>query len=94
MTTKKFIIKTIVKLLIIVVLSTIVMTIVQSPTISNEIAMGQMDNSDSSFLMMEMYNKLRPIIDTVYTCIVVAIVGTIGYDTYKLFKHKKENKLV
>ena len=92
MTTKKFIIKTVSKLLILVILSTIVMALVQSPTISNDIAMGQMENDDGAFLMMEIYNKIRPVIDAIYACIVILIVGTIGYNAYKLFQKKKRYK--
>ncbi len=93
MTTKKFVIKTVAKVIFLVMLSVIVMTFVESPTITNDIAMGQMENSDTLFLINEMYNKARPIIHWTYRVIVFIVGLTIGWDIYKLIKYKKEKKL-
>lgn len=91
MSTKKFIIKTIAKLIVITILSVICITLIQSPVISNQVALGQMDNDDRLFILMEMYNKVRPVIDIVYGCIVGIIVGSIIYDIYKFIKFKYKN---
>ena len=88
MTTKKFIIKNIIKIFIFIVISTIIMTLIQSPIITNEIALGQMENSNEMFLIIETYNKVRPLIEIVYGCIALLFVGKIIYDTYKFIKTK------
>ena len=92
MSTKKFIIKTVVKIIVFAIVSTVAMTLLQTPIISNEIALGQMENSNQLFLLMESYNKLRPLLAVIYSCIVLLFISTVGYDTYNFIKTKlKEN---
>lgn len=90
MTIKKFIIKNTVKIIIFAIISIIVMTWLQSPVITNEIAMGQMENSNELFMLMETYNKVKPFITVAYGCITILFVGSIAYSTYKFIKSKKE----
>ncbi len=92
MSIKKFIIKTTVKTIIFVVLSAIALTLLQSPTISNNIALGQMENSDALYILWETYNKIHPIIEVIYGMIVLLFVGTVGYDVYKFIKTKTKEK--
>ena len=97
MSTKKFIIKTVVKIIVFAIVSTVAMTLLQTPIISNEIALGQMENSNQLFLLMESYNKLRPLLAVIYSCIVLLFISTVGYDTYnfiktKLKEHTKDEK--
>jgi hypothetical protein len=92
MTTKKFIIKTVVMIFVFAIISTIAMTLLQSPIITNEIALGQMQNDNTAFVIMDNYNKILPIITSAYGCITLGFVGKIAYDTYKFIKQKtKEN---
>lgn len=92
MTTKRFIIKTTVKIIIFAILSVIAMTFLESPVISNQVALGQMENSNELFMLMETYNKIRPIISVIYSCIVIWFVGAVGYDIYKFIKTKTKEK--
>ena len=92
MTTKRFIIKNIVKTIVFIIVSIIAMTLVQSPIISNQVALGQMENSNELFMLMETYNKIRPIISVIYSCIGIWFVGTVGYDVYKFIKTKTKEK--
>ena len=92
MSTKKFIIKTVAKIIIFAIVSIIALTLLQSPIISNEIALGQMENSNELFLLMETYNKIRPFIVVIYSCIVLWFTGTVGYDTYKFIQTKLKEK--
>lgn len=88
MTIKKFIIKNTIKVIVFIIISTIEMTLLQSPVISNEIAMGQMQNDNTLFMLMETYNNLRPIVSLIYGCIVVWFIATLGLDIYKFIKTK------
>jgi hypothetical protein len=92
MSTKKFIIKTVVKIIAFAIVSTVAITLLQSPIISNEIALGQMENSDGLFILMELYNKLRPLIVVIYSCIVLLFISAVGYDTYNFIKTKLKEK--
>lgn len=91
MSTKKFIIKTVIKVLIYAIISTIVLSLLNNPIISNNIALGQMQNDDALFVLMETYNKVSPFISIIYSCITALFVGTTVYDIYKFIK-TKQNK--
>ena len=92
MTTKKFIIKIIVKTILFVVFTTIVFTLANSPIIANSVAMGQMQNSNDYYILMELYNNTKHYVSIIYNCITVFFTGTIIYDVYQFIKTKtKEN---
>jgi hypothetical protein len=88
MTTKKFIIKTAIKIIIYAIISTIALSLLTSPIITNELALGQMEHSNELYLLMETYNKVRPFISIIYGFITVLFAGTTICDTYKLIKTK------
>ena len=88
MSTKKFLIKTTVKIIIYAIISTIALNLLNSPIISNNIALGQMQNDDSLFVLMDTYNKVRPFISIIYGFITCVFAGTTIYDTYKFIKTK------
>ena len=92
MSVKKFVFKTTVKTIVFVVLSTIALSLLQSPVISNNIALGQMENSDELYVLWETYNKVRPIVSVIYGLLVLWFVGTVGYDVYKFIKQKIKEK--
>ena len=93
MSTKKFIIKTVVKIITFAIISTVAITLLQSPVISNEIALGQMQNSNELFILMETYNKVRPIVSVIYGFIVVWFTYTIAHSIYKFIKIKTKEKI-
>ena len=92
--TKQFIKKTIRKIVIFAFFMIVITSIFQSmsPIVSNEIALGQMQNSNEAFVLMETFNKIRPIRTAVYTGIIVWFVYTIGRDIYKFAKTIKETE--
>jgi hypothetical protein len=57
-----------------------------SPTITNNIALTQMQNSDASFTLINTYNKIRPIINLVYVFIVSYFLGAVVRDVSKFAK--------
>lgn len=94
MTTKKFIIKTVIKIIAYAIISTIALSLLTSPVITNELALTQMENSNELYILMESYNKLRPILSIIYGLITCYFVGATIYDIYKFIKtrtNKGEN---
>ena len=95
MSTKRFIIKSLIKITIFLLISIVVLSILSAiaPVITNKVALGQMSNDDASYIMWETYNKIRPIVEAIYSVIVFIFIGSIGIDTYKFINTKmKENK--
>lgn len=88
----KLTVKITTKIIILAIISMIVCTL-NSPIISNELAMTQMQNSNELYLMVETYNKVKPIISVIYGCIATLLVGTSICDTYKFIstQNKGEN---
>ena len=94
MSTKKFVIKTIAKVIVYAIVSIIALTLLANPVITNELALGQMENSNELYLLMEIFFKSKPFISFIYSCITVLFAGTTIYDIYKLIKtieNKGEN---
>ncbi len=93
MTPTKFIFKMATKIITFTFLMIVVAAITQSidPIVSNEMALTQMQNSNELFVFMSTYNKVKAIINVVFTIIIIWFTGTIARDTYKFFKNQKEN---
>lgn len=92
MTTKKFIIRITVQIILFIFISTIAMTVIQSPLIENDIALGQMQNSDEAFILYEMYNKLAPVVEAIYVIISLFFVIFIIYQVEKFIETKIKEK--
>lgn len=94
MTTKKFVIKIIRKCVVFALLMIVVAAIGQSvsPIVSNQVALGQMQNSDEMYVLMNTYNKIRPIVSFAFAGIILLFTGTIARDIYKFVKTTIENK--
>lgn len=81
---KKMIRKSVLFIFFMAILTAISQSI--SPTITNNIALTQMQNSDASFTILNTYNKIRPIVNLVYVFIVSYFIGNISRDIYKFTK--------
>ena len=94
MTTRKFITKTAIKLIILTTIIAFIICFLNAcgVIISNNIALGQMENSDSAYVLMELYpNTIKPCCNGLITLIILYGVGSIGYNTYKFIKTKEKN---
>lgn len=94
MSTKKYVFKLITKISIFIIISIIVYNyLLVNPIISNELALGQMTNSNEMSVLAQAYDKAESIILIVYSCITAFLTGTTIYDTYKFIstKNKGEN---
>lgn len=84
MNTTRFTVKITARIIIFITISIIVSVFLNSPIISNELALTQMENSNELYIMLETYNKIRPVISVIYGCIIALFAGATIYDIYKL----------
>ena len=94
--TVNFVKKITAKVIIFAIVMFLIATVMQyiSPIISNDIAMGQMENSDEAFVTMGLYNRLQNVASALYSIGIAFLVCALGYDTYKFAKiinNEKEN---
>lgn len=96
--TKQFVKKTIRRTLIFAFIMIVVAAIGNSinPIVSNELALTQMQNDNAMYVAMNTYNRIKPIFNTLYSCVILWFVYTLGRDTYKFVKinnaeNEKEN---
>ena len=89
---KKLIVKSVVKVLIIVLLLVTVSALSALPMINNQLAMGQLENSNTAYIVWSTYNKMKSAIDATLYCISALIIGTIAVDVHKFVKNKNNNE--
>ena len=93
MSTEKFIKKLVIKIIVLVIVIAAVTTFLTAggTIINNYIALGQMENNDGMFVLMEMYNNfLKPTLHVVVYAVTASVVIFTGLDIYKFIKSKKE----
>lgn len=83
---KKFIQKNIVKILFVIILLTVAFSLVDSPVLTNDMALMQMQINSESFMIWEIFNKIRPIVRTILCIIGGWIMYNITMDIYKYAK--------
>lgn len=63
-----------------------------APVINNEIAMTQMENSNAALVLMESYEKIKPLVPIAKT-LIIAWFGTFtAIDIYKFAHHMNNNE--
>lgn len=83
---RKFAIKTIMRLIILITIVVTVFVITQTPILTNSISMKQMENSNDWFVAMSMYQKFARVAGIFGNVSVIVTLGFIGWDGYKLAK--------
>ena len=86
---RQFIIKTVVKAFIIAVVAFLAYIITDTPILTNQVAMGQMENSNDWFVAMHMYQKFADVAGSIRNVLCSILIGTICYDGYSLAKNLK-----
>ena len=86
--TKKMVKKIVIFIVFLVVISAICQSV--APMVSNSLALTQMENSNEMYMLMNTYNKIRPIINLVYVFVVSYFIGNISRDIYKFVKTVSE----
>lgn len=88
---KRITIKIVVTILICSLLSLVLSAIM--PTFGNDIAMGQLENDDVSFAVMETWNRIQNGVGWVQASIAAICGISCGIDAYKFIKtNKGENE--
>lgn len=91
---KSLVTKAVIKVIVAILLCSLLNAAVASlaPHISNDVAMGQLENDDMSFIAMETWNRIVDAVFWVQAGIVGVCGGSVIFDTYKYFKNRKENE--
>lgn len=92
MTTKGFVMKLVTKFITLLIISMGVFFILNHPIINNELALGQMENSNETYILMESYNQFKNIVWFIYACVCGLFAGTATYDTLKFIKTKNKGE--
>lgn len=93
MTLSKFLTNTIIKgtilLLLIIILPDLMAAI--DPIISNSIALGQIEHSNDTYVLMQTYQKYMSLVRFGIGTVMVCLGLSMGLDVYIFTKNKKEN---
>lgn len=86
--------KSIMKIAIAVILCACLSMVVSNfaPHISNDVAMGQLENDDTSWSIMQTWNQALQGVELVQAGICIVCIYSVGKDTIKYFKNRKENE--
>ncbi len=93
MSTKRFVTKILTRLILFAALMIVVMTMVESPILTNEVALGQMENSSEAFMLMGMFFSFRNLLKVIVWLIALLFGATIIRDIHKFIKsiYKEKN---
>ena len=93
MSTKKFAIKILSRVVKFAALMIITLAIIENPILRNEVALGQMENSTSAFMLLGMYFSFQNIAKFVMGLIVLWFIWDIAREIYKFIKsiYKEKN---
>ena len=93
MSTKKFAIKILSRVVKFAALMVITLAIIENPILRNEVALGQMENSTSAFMLLGMYFSFQNIAKFVTGLIVLWFIWDIAREIYKFIKsiYKEKN---
>ena len=89
---KNLIFKCSIKIFLMILICAIISTILTcfAPHLSNDLAIGQLENDDAYFSIMTMWNMISNAISIIEIFVVVIFLFSIGIDIYKFFKTEKE----
>lgn len=85
---KRFLIKTTTKIIAAVSFLVIAFTLVQSPVLTNEVALAQMESSDGLYIVWSSYSPVVSLIRSVLCGIGGFMLGRSILDIYKFIKTK------
>ena len=91
---KNLISKSMVKIFVAIVLCAILSMAVSNfaPHITNDMAIGQLENDDMSWTAMQTWNNALEAVGWVQAGICIACAGSVGVSTIKYIKNRKENE--
>ena len=88
---KELLMKTLTKLLIASLILAVASVLIQTPVMTNEVALAQMDASDISFMTWSLYRPAMTIVRIILRIISGCILGTVAQDIHNYInKNEKE----
>ena len=88
---KELLMKTLTKLLIASLILAVASVLIQTPVMTNEVALAQMDASDVSFMAWSLYRPTMTIIRIILCIISGGILSTVAMDIHDYInKNEKE----
>lgn len=82
----KYALKIAVKAICLITLIIVASVLMQSPVITNALAMTQMENSNELYTMVSMYEKFVPVIRWMLVLVDIVIACSIGSDIRNIIK--------
>ena len=86
---KRFIIHTLIKILIFAIALGLITYIINFPAITNELAIGQFENDNFAYGFWDTYNTVRNSFNSLYDLIIYFFVGVIISDIITFIKYNK-----
>lgn len=92
MSKKKFIRRVCIKVVLLLLAICVINIFVESvmPTINNDIALGQLENDNSTYAFMSLWNKFAKFMDICKIAITGCCITAIAVDTFEYFKYQEE----
>ncbi len=87
----KFIIKTVINVLSLIILTAMIVLIFNNTLFTIDISLSQMTNSNEAYMLMEYYNRIRSISLSVYGIISTFLIWNTIKNIYIYVKNKGEN---
>lgn len=90
---KQLVSKCVVKTAIAIILCVIISILISSftPHLSNDMAIGQLENDDMSWSLMNIWYQIQSYSGWIYAFIGLGFSASISKDCYKYFKSREEN---
>ena len=92
MTKKKFIRRTCIRITLLIIAVCAISIFVSSimPTIGNDVAIGQLENDDSAYAFMSLWNNLSKFMDVCKLALTGCCIVAVGIDAIDYFKYMKD----
>ena len=79
-----YILSIFIKIILLILVTSFISTAFTSGTITNDIAVNQLENNDEAYLELQAYNAMMPIAEIIIKVVTVFIGLAIFYDFYKI----------
>ena len=81
------------KMIVCVIIPIVVLSLLNNPILNNTIALGQMENSNELYILMEAYNQATNYLTFVCSCTILCFIVSTIFDIHNFIstKDKGEN---
>lgn len=89
-----YILSIFIKIILLILVTSFISTAFTSGTITNDIAVNQLENSDEAYLELQAYNAMTPIAEIMIGAVTILIGLAIFYDFYKIITIINDDDLI